>query len=263
MKYCKINSGFRPHTIILTIVLFGCVSLVSFGQTKYNKENKRYQKTKYKNSIVDPSKVCSSLSKSKKAQKRGGKVDLSETQNASTQIVAYIKEQRQKQAQEKDFHHKSFQEMNLDERHQIEDEVLAKNKLPVPTSKKHEEIRRKVANELTKHKDGSPIELAPLYFTFDEDEFSVVDMEPFLIAVEYALQGKMVLIEGHTDARGSDAYNRQLSMKRVERIRQLMHDMGVPDDQISVVGYGEEMASTKVKSEDDHQLSRRVDFKVF
>jgi outer membrane protein OmpA-like peptidoglycan-associated protein len=207
--------------------------------------------------------MCSSLSKNKKAKTKGGKVDLSETQTASTQIVAYIKEQKQKQAAQKDFHNKSFTEMNLDERHKMEDEVLAKNKLPVPTSRKHEEIRRKVSSELKSHKDGDPIELAPLYFTFDEDEFSVVDMEPFLIAVEYALHGKMILIEGHTDARGSDSYNRQLSMKRVEKIRQLMHDMGVPDDQISVVGYGEEMASSKVKKEDEHQEFRRVDFKVF
>jgi outer membrane protein OmpA-like peptidoglycan-associated protein len=38
--------------------------------------------------------------------------------------------------------------------------------------------------------------------------------------------------------------------------------MGVPDDQISVVGYGEEHASTAGKN-DDHQRHRRVDFKVF
>lgn len=146
---------------------------------------------------------------------------------------------------------------------QAEDKVLKENLLPVPTSEKHEEIRNRVAENLKNKKDNEPIELSPLYFNFNEDEFSVVDMEPFLIAVEYALQGKHILIEGHTDSQGADTYNVQLSIKRVQKIRQLMHDMGVPDDQISVVGYGEEHAVSAEIKKVDHQLDRRVDFKAF
>jgi outer membrane protein OmpA-like peptidoglycan-associated protein len=88
-------------------------------------------------------------------------------------------------------------------------------------------------------------------------------MEPFLMAAEYALQGRTVLIEGHTDSRGQDDYNVKLSIKRVQKIRQLMLDMGVPDERISVVGYGEELSNKKTKDEDDHQRSRRVDFTIF
>jgi len=105
--------------------------------------------------------------------------------------------------------------------------------------------------------------LDPLYFNYNQDEFAVVDMEPFLIAVEYALQGKMVLIEGHTDNKGQDKYNLELSLKRVQKIRSLMHDMGVPDDQISVLGYGEEVSKFDNTTEDGKQKNRRVDFKVF
>lgn len=148
--------------------------------------------------------------------------------------------------------------------HKKEDEVLSSNHLTKPTSKKHEEIRKKVEQELKENKDNLPISLEPLYFTFNEDEFSVVDMDPFLVAVEYALQGRFVLIEGHTDSRGDQKYNVDLSLKRVQKIRQLMIDMGVPDERISVLGYGEEQAAKGAKNaEDMHQLSRRVDFKVF
>ncbi|UII24635.1 OmpA family protein [Fulvivirga maritima] len=136
-------------------------------------------------------------------------------------------------------------------------------KLPPTKSPKHQEIRERVMKDLEGHEDDIyPIELDPLYFTFDESEFSVVDMEPFLVAVEYALQGRIVLIEGHTDRKGQDDYNVQLSIQRVERIRQLMLDMGVPDDRISVVGYGEEQAHEDL-SDDSRQKDRRVDFKVF
>lgn len=136
--------------------------------------------------------------------------------------------------------------------------------LPAPTSAKQEKIRSQVARQIQEKKDAVPLDLAPLYFNFNEDEFSVVDMEPFLVAVEYAIQGKHVLIEGHTDSRGADTYNVQLSIKRVQKIRQLMIDMGVSDDRISVVGYGEEQsAKAEAKNDNDHQNHRRVDFKVF
>lgn len=148
--------------------------------------------------------------------------------------------------------------------HQKEDEVLANNDLPVPTSKKHEEVRKRVSDKLASKTNVYPLILAPLYFQFNQDEFSVVDMEPFLMAAEYALQGRTVLIEGHTDSRGQDDFNVKLSIKRVQKIRQLMLDMGVPDDRISVVGYGEEMGKEqKVKNDSGHQQNRRVDFTIF
>lgn len=152
----------------------------------------------------------------------------------------------------------------LEKLHNKEDDVLAQNKLPVPTSKKHQDIRNQVEQDIKKNPFDQPRPLAPLYFQFNQDEFSVVDMEPFLIAVEYALQGRHVLVEGHTDSRGKDDFNVKLSVKRVQRIRQLMLDMGVPDDHISIIGYGEEHVKDKsIKNEDAHQNNRRVDFTVF
>ncbi|UII32005.1 OmpA family protein [Fulvivirga ulvae] len=158
---------------------------------------------------------------------------------------------------------KPFEEQTIAEKHAKEDQVLERNNIPKPTSAKHEEIRKKVERSLQNHKDGEPIELDPLYFIFDDAEFSVVDMEPFLVAVEYALQGRMILIEGHTDSHGRDEYNVKLSIQRVEKIRELMHDMGVPDDRISVVGYGEEKSEHDNTTVEGRQKNRRVDFKVF
>ena len=149
---------------------------------------------------------------------------------------------------------------------EVQDKVLAENLLPVPASEKHAEIRKKVREMLSTMKEGEPIELPPLYFQFNRDELAIVNTEPFLYAVEFALHGRHILIEGHTDSQGSDQYNVQLSVKRVERIRKMMHDMGVPDDLISVVGYGEEQATASSASaavSEDNQKFRRVDFKVF
>lgn len=151
----------------------------------------------------------------------------------------------------------------LESLHKKEDEVLAKNHLPVPTSQKHDEVRKHVTDKLSGKENVYPLQLAPLYFQFNQDEFSVVDMEPFLMAAEYALQGRTLLIEGHTDTRGQDDFNVKLSMKRVQKIRQLMLDMGVPDERISILGYGEEQGKGKSQTETDHDLNRRVDFTIF
>ena len=153
--------------------------------------------------------------------------------------------------------------MTLDEKHHVEDDVLKRNNLPEPTSAKHEQIRKNVESHLENLEDDTPLELEPLYFVLDQDEFAFVDMDPFLIAVEYALQGKHILIAGHTDSSGQSEYNVQLSIKRVERIRQLMLDMGVSDDHISVVGYGEEHSDADDQTITDTQLDRRVDFTAF
>lgn len=157
----------------------------------------------------------------------------------------------------------SISKEKLETLHKKEDEVFAKNHLPVPTSQKHEEVRQRVADKLAGKENVYPLHLAPLYFQFNQDEFSVVDMEPFLMAAEYALQGRTLLIEGHTDTRGYDDFNVKLSMKRVQKIRQLMLDMGVPDERISILGYGEEHSKVKTLTEKDHDLNRRVDFTIF
>ena len=105
--------------------------------------------------------------------------------------------------------------------------------------------------------------LPPIRFITAQDEFSVVNMDSFMKAMELAQQGKIILIEGHTDDVGSDASNVQLSMKRAEKIRQLMLSGGVSDDLISVIGYGESRPIVPNKSAENRAVNRRIEFKVF
>ena len=138
----------------------------------------------------------------------------------------------------------------------------AAEKLPPPISEKHARIRVEVRQRLKNMKPGEPT-TESLYFVTDQDEFAIMDMDPFLIAAEFALQGRVVLVEGHTDNRGSDEYNLQLSMKRVKRIEELMQQMGVPGDRVSVMGYGESQPKYDNNTEEGRQKNRRVDFKIF
>jgi outer membrane protein OmpA-like peptidoglycan-associated protein len=134
--------------------------------------------------------------------------------------------------------------------------------LPAPINDRQAEIRKQVKEKIANGTANEPI-LESLYFISDEAEFAYVDFDPFLLAVEFALQGKMVLVEGHTDNRGGEDHNLDLSMKRVRQIETLMHDIGVPEELVSVIGYGESMPKYDNDTEEGRQKNRRVDFKIF
>ena len=72
-----------------------------------------------------------------------------------------------------------------------------------------------------------------------------------------------ILVEGHTDDLGSSAYNLNLSIKRVEKIRQLMLQAGADDALISLKGYGEEKPIVPNTSEENREINRRIEFKIF
>jgi outer membrane protein OmpA-like peptidoglycan-associated protein len=142
------------------------------------------------------------------------------------------------------------------------DKVTVPTALPEPINERQAAIRKEVAKKIEDGNASEPI-MESLYFITDEAEFAYVDFDPFLLAVEFALHGKMVLVEGHTDDRGSEEHNLALSMKRVRQIERLMHDIGVPEENVSVIGYGESMPSYDNSTQDGRQKNRRVDFKIF
>ncbi|MBL3655570.1 OmpA family protein [Fulvivirga sediminis] len=244
-------SGFKYFFICILWLL----ALVATGQSR-TRHTKNYHKEHY-NKKLSPGRQCHRLNK-KRARKKRKKWRFFSSKSTTQPRAEYDPNDTPPPPKKKETVVVKKETPKEEPKREPE-----KPKLPPTKSPKHEAIRERVKKDLEGREDDVyPIELDPLYFTFDESEFSVVDMEPFLIAVEYALQGRILLIEGHTDRKGKDDYNVQLSIQRVERIRQLMLDMGVPDDRISVVGYGEEKAHEDL-SDDSRQKDRRVDFKVF
>ncbi|HVP31540.1 MAG TPA: OmpA family protein [Myxococcota bacterium] len=90
----------------------------------------------------------------------------------------------------------------------------------------------------------------------------VADAKPVLDLIATAIQkncvGKKITIEGHTDVRGSDAYNQRLSEERAAAVKTYLVAQGVPADELETVGYGE----TRPLSHTHDALNRRVTFVV-
>ena len=69
-------------------------------------------------------------------------------------------------------------------------------------------------------------------------------------------------IIGHTDSRGSHAYNQLLSEKRALAVKQyLMQEFSIPSAQLQTEGKGETELLYHEASEDAHALNRRVEIR--
>jgi len=72
-------------------------------------------------------------------------------------------------------------------------------------------------------------------------------------------QNRNVLIEGHTDNVGSDAYNLDLSQRRAEAVKNALVDKGVGAQRVATKGYGEKYPVVSNNTSDGRQQNRRVE----
>jgi OOP family OmpA-OmpF porin len=69
-----------------------------------------------------------------------------------------------------------------------------------------------------------------------------------------------VRVDGHTDARGSDAYNQQLSERRAAAVRKFFIDEGIEPGRLESRGFGESQPAAPNDSAENMRLNRRVEF---
>lgn len=71
--------------------------------------------------------------------------------------------------------------------------------------------------------------------------------------------GRKIVIEGHTDSKGGDDLNQQLSEDRADSVKDALLELGVDQAQIKTEGYGEKYPVANNKSASGRQLNRRVE----
>ena len=72
-----------------------------------------------------------------------------------------------------------------------------------------------------------------------------------------------ILIEGHTDATGSDEYNMTLSRNRANAVSTYLLDKGINSNRITAVGYGENQPVASNDTVDGRQQNRRVEVAIY
>ncbi len=71
-----------------------------------------------------------------------------------------------------------------------------------------------------------------------------------------------IAISGHTDNKGSDAYNLKLSRSRANEVRDYLVGYGIEASRLQAAGYGESRPVASNDSESGRELNRRVEFKI-
>tara|TARA_B110000003_G_C16650684_1_gene533985 strand:+ start:1413 stop:3647 length:2235 start_codon:yes stop_codon:yes gene_type:complete len=125
------------------------------------------------------------------------------------------------------------------------------------------------ATECAPNDLGCILELKPLYFDFDKSFIradAAVELQKVLEAMnEYPEM--IISFESHTDSRGNDIYNENLSERRAKSTRGWLLDRGISPDRLTAKGFGESQLLNQCAngvrcSEEEHQQNRRSFFRI-
>nr|WP_271195806.1 OmpA family protein [Pseudomonas turukhanskensis] len=101
-------------------------------------------------------------------------------------------------------------------------------------------------------------------FAFDKSDLSE-SAKASLTEISQRLKGSTltsVQVAGHTDSKGSDAYNQKLSERRAHSVATFLGAEGIPAEKVSEVGYGESQPVADNGTDEGRAQNRRVELHV-
>ncbi len=112
----------------------------------------------------------------------------------------------------------------------------------------------------TARRAGQPAERS-VFFEFDKSTLSPEDRKLIESHAQYLREHPevKVRVEGNTDERGSKEFSLALGQRRAETVTKVMELMGVNDQRVEAVSYGEEKPRSQGHEESAWQQNRRSD----
>jgi len=108
--------------------------------------------------------------------------------------------------------------------------------------------------------------LQPIYFEFDRSNITAEGAAELdkLVMVMNEHPNMVIFAKSHTDSRGSDKYNMNLSDRRAKATVQYLISKGIAKDRISGQGFGESELKVACKpcNEEQHAQNRRSEFLI-
>lgn len=103
-----------------------------------------------------------------------------------------------------------------------------------------------------------------IYFDYDKADLKKESFPDLNRAIKFLNENPTLNAEiaGHTDSIGSDEYNKGLSQRRAEAVRDYMISKGVTRSRLRAVGYGEEQPVADNATEEGRALNRRVEMRL-
>lgn len=105
-------------------------------------------------------------------------------------------------------------------------------------------------------------EFQDVYFDYDKYDIRPSDVETIQRMASLLMKHPKVKIqiEGHCDERGTQEYNLALGERRANSVKQYLISLGIADDRISTISYGEERPVDPGHDEEAYRKNRRAHF---
>jgi peptidoglycan-associated lipoprotein len=98
-------------------------------------------------------------------------------------------------------------------------------------------------------------------FDFDSATIKPSEMHKVQAAADYLRRNPGVMVlEGHTDERGTAEYNRALGERRAQAVRQALIRLGVDPNRLQTISYGKDRPVDPAHDEEAWRKNRRVEF---
>ena len=123
-------------------------------------------------------------------------------------------------------------------------------------------------NEALVLRQGDSIILRVVGLNFDFGKYELKpEHQPLLSSIQRAINqfpDSNVVVEGHTDAFGSDASNLTLSQRRAEAVQTyLLENSPVSPGNLTALGYGESRPVSNNETEEGRKRNRRIDVVIY
>jgi len=103
--------------------------------------------------------------------------------------------------------------------------------------------------------------LPTIYFGFDESQLNASAQSELSSLANCLKQTPMSLdVEGHADERGTEEYNLQLSNRRAASVKRYLSTLGVEQNSLNTIGYGQNRPAARGYNEEAWAANRRVEF---
>lgn len=126
---------------------------------------------------------------------------------------------------------------------------------PPPPVEEAEVVRAKEKIVITKkvHFEFDKAVIRPISFRILDAVVDIMKQNPDI---------RKVQVEGHCDAKGSDAYNIKLSQRRANAVRDYLIAHGIEADRLVAIGYGESRPVADNGTAEGRARNRRVEFTI-
>ena len=150
----------------------------------------------------------------------------------------------------------------------LENEKIAQEKA---TKKRLQKIEAAIQKEeaIVKEKDRTLIKTEEIHFDYSLWYLRRESRQRLQKVIETLKKNPGIVLEiaTHTDIRGNSEYNRDLSQKRADAVKDFLVKNGIADDRVIAKGYGESAPMVKCEpetacTEEDHEWNRRCELVI-